>query len=247
MNRLLLLLLLLAASAKVMAQKAFILARQPKNGFVSVGAGLSLPLGRFADGSATTPGAGLALRGHATHIAIGYRVLGPVGLMVRAEQSQLTMQTSQLPDRQRVGTWQATAGHWQTTAFMAGPFVHIPLDRFSIDARFLAGQVLAVCPEVKLAGQIPFDGPQTIRTAEARSVAFACGAGISVRYRLGRVIAVQINADYSQADVPFMDMRTIAESGSRSQITVANSRQHIQTLSASAGFTFLFGDRQRVF
>ncbi len=251
MNRIVLCLLFVSLSGFVLGQKSFILSYQPKNGFIHIAAGPALPLGAFANQSATTTGAGLAMKGLGTQVSVGYRLFGPIGIMARVEQSQLAMQTTGLSERpiSQDSTYnrQATAGSWQTTSLMAGPYVSIPMGRFSVDMRLLVGQVRAVCPRVNLTGQIGEDELVSVETRQATGTATATSMGLSVRYRVGRSLAFQVNGDYSQTDVPFQEMTSTWQQGGRSQEFQFDSRQQIHTLNVSAGLTLLFGNRSRVF
>jgi hypothetical protein len=251
MKHVLLCLSFLAVPGFVLAQKAFILSYQPKNGFVHMAAGSSLPLGSFGDQCVTTAGAGLALPGLSLQFSAGYRLAGPVGLMVRVEQSQMALQTANLAERviSEDSTYnrQATAGAWQTTSLLAGPYLRIPLGRFSVDLRVLAGQVRAVCPMVNLTGEVGEDELVSVITPQATATATATSFGLSVSYRLGRSLAFQVNGDYNRADVAFPGMTSRWQQGARSQDVQFDSRQRMNTLSLSAGLSILFGNRKRVF
>jgi hypothetical protein len=251
LKRLLLCLALLPLSGVAVAQKSFILSYQPKNGFLTAAAGAVLPLGSFAAQSPGVAGSGLALPGLMAQVSAGYRLLGPVGLMARAEYSQLAIQTQDLANRpvadEAIYDWQAIAGRWQTMTVLVGPFVSIPLGRFSLDARVLTGRVRATCPAVNIIGQSADDELITINTEQTTATTTATGAGLSLRYRLGRVLALNLNGDYTQADVPFHDVTTVSRIGFRTQTTRAEGRQQIQTLSLSFGMTVLFTTRQRMF
>ncbi len=251
MNRVLLCLLLVSLSGLSQAQKSFILSYQPKNGFVHLSVGPAIPVGDFANQSATTDGAGLALKGLTTQLSVGYRLLGPIGLMARFEQSQFGVQTAGLSERQlsQDSTYnrQATASNWQTTSLLIGPYISIPMGRFSVDLRVLIGQTQATCPHVTLTGDISPDEMVSLETRQNTASASATSMGLSVKYRLGRSLAVQVNGDYNQTNVPFQNMTTVWQQGSRRQDYQFDSQQQINTVNISGGITWLFGNRKRVF
>ena len=161
MNRFALLSLLLLVSSVSLAQKAFIFNTLQKNGFVSVSAGLSQPLGDFGKKTGESR-SGMALRGQSMQVSAGYRMAGPLGLMVRYEQtthgidpSAMLNQYSQSPgDHLSVTAAAGRAGQWQTRSILAGPYMTIPFGRMAIDLRGLAGQVWAICPETAIRGKL---------------------------------------------------------------------------------------------
>lgn len=231
-------------------QKGFILQHQPKNGFVTVSGGVSLPVGKFAVCSTQDEQAGLALQGTMASLSMGYRVIGPVGLMVRGELFRNRVQEEALLDglyRAQGDVWKASSGYWAVTSITAGPYVNIPLGRWTMQLRATAGQATAICPSTSLRGRF-LDIPMSIETAEARSVTRSYNGGLSVRYRLGRSTALQLNTDYSRADFTFKDMKTATNNGlGQGQTNLMTSFKPISVVNISLGITVLFGNRQRVF
>lgn len=250
MKRLFLSALLLASTLTSYAQKSFILQHQPKNGFVSVNGGISLPTSKFALCSTRDEQAGLAKQGTMLSLSAGYRVVGPVGLMVRAEVFRNRIHEEALLDglyRIQGDQWTASSGYWAVTSITAGPYVNIPMGRWSLQLRATAGQAKGICPSTSLRGRF-LDTPMSIETAEGQSVARSYNGGMTVQYRLGRSLALRVNSDYTQANFTFADMKTATNSGNgQGQTSVMTSFKPISVVNLSAGITILFGNRQRVF
>lgn len=250
MKRIYLTAFLLAGSLFSYAQKGFILQHQPKNGFVTVGGGVSLPLSKFAECSSRDEQAGLARQGTMASVSAGYRIVGPVGLMVRGELFRNRVHAEALLDglyRAQGDSWTANSGYWAVTSITAGPYVNIPLGRWTMQFRATAGRATAICPSTSLRGRF-LDIPMSIETAEARSVARSYNGGITLRYRLGRSTAMQLNTDYSRADFTFQDMKTATNNGvGQGQTNLMTSFKPISVVNISVGLTVLFGNRQRVF
>ncbi|MCY7359105.1 MAG: hypothetical protein LH609_16925 [Rudanella sp.] len=242
--------LLLMSFLSSYAQKGFILQHQPKNGFVTISGGVSLPVGKFAVCSTRDEQAGLAQQGIMASLSAGYRVAGPVGLMIRGEVFRNRVQQEALLDgfyRAQGDSWTANAGYWAVTSITAGPYVNIPMGRWTLQLRATAGQATAICPSTSLRGRF-LDIPMSIETAEARSVARSYNGGLTVRYRLGRSTALQLNSDYSRADFTFQDMKTATSTGNgQGQTNLMTSFKPISVVNLSLGITVLFGNRQRVF
>lgn len=242
--------MLVISSVVAFGQKSFILQHQPKNGFFSVNSGVSLPTGKFARCSTRDAEAGLALQGTQASLSAGYRVVGPVGFMVRAEVYRNRVHEEAFLDglyRFQGDDWTANSGFWAVTSITAGPYVNVPLGRWTVQARVTAGQAVAICPSTSLQGRF-MDVPMAIETSEGRSEARSYSGGLTLRYRLGRGTAFQLNSDYSRANFTFRDVKTVTNTGpGQGLTTLMTSVKPISVLSFSAGISVLFGNRQRVF
>ncbi len=250
MKKLFITVLAVGMTTVAFCQKTFILSRQEKKGFLAVSAGASLPVGRFASCSATDNQACMAGRGLSFNVAAGYRVAGPVGLMVRVEQHRNTVNTTAMLStlyRTETDVWTAKADNWSVTSVMGGPYLTIPMGRFSVDARLLAGQASAVLPGTTMAGNFGIT-QMSVRTTGSQSTALALGGGVSLRYRLGRATSIHLNADYSHADFTFNNLTSTATNGdTQSQSSIYSSRRVVSVISVSAGVAVLFGDKFRPF
>lgn len=231
-------------------QKTFILSHQDKKGFFAVSAGASLPVGKFASCSPTDGQACMAGQGFAFNASAGFRIAGPVGLMVRGEQHRNTVNTSAMLDalyRNDTDVWTAKADNWSVLTVMAGPYISIPIGRFSVDGRLLAGRALAVLPNTSMAGNFGAT-EMSVKTTGSQSTALALGGGVSLRYRLGRSTSLNLNADYSRADFMFTNLTSTATTGSiRSASSDYSSDRVVSIVSVSAGVAILFGNGYRPF
>lgn len=231
-------------------QKTFILSRQEKKGFLAISAGASLPVGRFARCSAADDQACMAGQGVAFNLAAGYRIAGPVGLMIQGEKHRNSVNTGAMLDalyRSDADVWTAKADNWSVLSVMAGPYLSIPMGRFSVDTRLLAGRAVAVLPGTSMAGNF---GPteMSVKTTGSQSTGLALGGGVSLRYRLGRVTSVHLDADYSRAEFTFNNLTSTATNGgTASQSLPYSSNRVVSVVSVSAGLAVLFGDKFRPF
>ncbi|GAB2529104.1 hypothetical protein [Spirosoma aerophilum] len=231
-------------------QKTFILSHQDKKGFFAVSAGASLPVGRFASCVPSDNEACMAGQGLAFNVSAGFKVAGNVGLMIRGEQHRNTVNTNAMLNalyRNDTDVWTAKADNWSVLSVMAGPYVSIPMGRFSVDGRLLAGRALAVLPNTDMKGNFGTT-EMSVKTTGSQSTALSLGGGLSLRYRLGRSTSVHVNADYSQAEFTFNNLTSIATNGSvRSESSAYSSTRMVSMVSVSAGFAVLFGTRYRPF
>lgn len=250
MKKLFLTVLAAGITTAAFCQKTFILSHQDKKGFLAASAGSSLPVGQFASCSPADNEACMAGQGLALNLAAGYRIAGPVGLMIRGEQHRNAVNTSAMLEalyRNDSDVWTAKADNWSILTVMAGPYLSVPFGRFGLDARLLAGRALAVLPNTSMAGNFGRT-EMVVKTTGAQSVALSLGAGVSLRYRLGRAMSLQLNADYSRAEFTFKNLTTTAISNNaRSESSTYNSTRTIGVVSVSAGVAVLFSTKYRPF
>lgn len=250
MKRLWLTALMAGLTTVTYCQKAFILAHQDKRGFVGVSAGASLPTGHFGSRVLLDNQASMASQGIAIALSGGYRIVGKVGLMVRAEHHQNPLQTDALVatvDHSENGHWTTRADNWAITTLMAGPYVSVPLNRFTLDARLLAGTARASLPGTLMGGNFG-NVEMWVQTSGGQSSAMALGGGLSLRYRLGRILAANLNGNYSQAMFSFSNLSSKASTSTgRLETATFSSDRPVSVVSVSAGLSFLFGDRYRPF
>lgn len=250
MKHLALLVLTAGLTTPSFGQKGFILFHQEKRGFATLSAGTSVPVGHFAGHSPVNERAGMAGRGVAFSGSAGYRLLGRVGLVIRGEHHRNPMHTDGLIHtlyRNETDSWTAEAGNWTVTTLLGGPYVTLPLNRFSLDARILVGRATATLPGTSLAGN--FGEEQiAIYTTGARSQAWAYAGGLTLQYRLSRSFALHVNGDYTRSAMTFDNLTSEVQSnGNRSQ-RVTFSRDHpISVVSGSAGVSVLLGGNRRPF
>jgi len=251
MKNLITTILIISVSTAAFSQKTFILSRQVKNGFLAVSGGGSLPLGKFAGVSSVDKQSGFASPGFSVNISAGYKVAGPVGLMVRAEQHHNPINTDAMLQslyRNETDVWVASPAQWTTTTFMAGPYVTIPMGRLSVDVRLLAGQARATLPNTYMHGNFG-NTENTVENTGGQSTALALGGGLALQYRLGRSISLQLTGDYSRADLAFTNLTTKVWSSNtgRSQTSQFNGSRVVEVVSGSVGVVFLFGNGNRPF
>ncbi|RYF66057.1 MAG: hypothetical protein EOO39_23745 [Cytophagaceae bacterium] len=250
MKKLFITVLATAITTASYCQKTFILSHLDKKGFFSASAGASLPIGRYASCEPADGQACMAGQGFAFNVSAGYRIAGPVGLMIRGEQHRNTVNTGAMIDalyRNESDVWTAKADNWSVLSMMAGPYISIPMGLFSVDGRLLAGRALAVLPNTAMAGNFGAT-EMSVKTTGSQSTALSLGAGVTLRYRLGRSTALNLNADYSRADFTFNNLTSTATNGAiLSESLVYSSNRVVSVVSVSAGVTLLFGNSFRPF
>ncbi|GAB3994472.1 hypothetical protein GCM10028807_32390 [Spirosoma daeguense] len=231
-------------------QKTFILSHQDKKGFFAVSAGASLPVGKYASCSPVDAQACMATQGISFNVSAGYRLIGSVGLMVRGEQHRNSVDTKAMLNslyRNETDIWTAKADNWTITSVMAGPYITVPLGRFSVDARLLAGRAQATLPNTSMAGNFGTI-EMSLKTTGSQSMATAFGGGATLRYRLGRNTSAHINADYTRADFLFHGLTSTATNGHQKSTSLPySSTRVVDVVSVSAGVALLFGNRYRPF
>lgn len=218
-------------------------------GFFSLSAGASVPVGNFASFNVDSPSSGMARLGNAFSVSAGYRFAGTVGFMGQYRQQTSPLEADALlalPYLEKAKNRSATAGQWMVTNFLAGPYFSLPINRFALDFRALAGWATAICPATRVEGSLG-DIPLAMSTSRGQANAFSYGGGSTLSYRLGRCLAVQLSADYTTAMFQFPQIATTIQDGINSQTTLGNGQKTITTVNVSLGMAFLFGNRFRPF
>ena len=192
----------------------------------------------------------MAGQGIAFNLAAGYRIAGPVGLMIRGEQHRNSVDTGAMLNalyRSDSDIWTAKADNWSVMTVMAGPYLSMPMGRFSVDVRLLAGRALAVLPGTYMSGN--FGRTEiSVKTTGSQSTAMAFGGGLSLRYRLGRITSLHLDADFSRAAFTFNNLTSTAISNdNRSQSLQYSSERTISVVGVSAGLAVLFGTKYHPF
>lgn len=253
MKRISILFLLLLTASVGMAQKAFIYNTLQKNGFISISAGITQPLGTFGQLTGEE-NSGMAIRGQSMSVSGGYRMAGPLGLMARYEQTYNGIDPTAMLGRYSqfagseltVSAAAGRAGQWQTRSIMAGPYVTIPIGRVSLDVRALAGQIWATCPETCIQGKLGSVN-MMVRTDNQESKAISAGIGLTARYRLTPAVALHINGDYSSAAFNFANVPVESQLGNIAQQSTTNSQKKLSMAIFSVGLTIQFRARNYVF
>lgn len=219
MKRLIFILLVVGNAAISFGQKTFILSLQDKKGFAAAGSGVSAPMGAFMTGSQMVR----LSPGWMQTVSVGYRLLGPVGLTTQFSYSQHTETPSQTP-----------ANPFTIQTVLVGPYVSLPVNRFSVDVRLLIGQAA-------LRHQSATQQPLSDK-------AVAYGGGFGVRYRLSAAWSVHMASDYTQLYIRANDTPPANLTNSLTAGEVPGGMfQSVGNVGVSAGIAFLFANAYRPF
>jgi hypothetical protein len=238
------------------AQTAFIYNSLQKNGFISASYGISLPTGDFGKLSRTDQNTnGMAVSGRAWSLSGGYRLAGPMGLMARYEETLHDIEpaalaaqygTGSLGDALKATTGAGRAGQWQGRSIMLGPYVTIPLGRFAFDFRAMAGQAWAKSPESGIEGVLNWR-ETAIQSGNSESKAIATNLGLTIRYRVTPAIGLHVSTDYNAANFHFTDVPLTTRNGNTVQQTTYSTNRSVSMVNVTAGLTFQFRSKNRVF
>ncbi|AQG81941.1 hypothetical protein [Spirosoma montaniterrae] len=250
MKKLILTVLAAGMTTVSFSQKAFILSRQTKRGFLAASVGGSVPVGRFSSMSAADEQAGMAQHGLSLNASAGYKLIGSIGLMVRGEQHRNGLSTNAILGdivRNDADVWVAQTGKYTITSVMAGPYIAVPMGLFSVDARLLAGRAQAILPATAQSGNFG-NLSMGVETTGGTSMATSWGGGLTLRYRAGRSIAFHVNADYTHAQFEFTNLTTkVWDGNGRVQTNIVNATRPVGLVSVSGGLSLLFGNQHRPF
>jgi hypothetical protein len=239
------------------AQTAFIYNSLQKNGFISASYGISLPTGDFGKRTYSEQRTnGMAVPGSTWSLSGGYRLAGPMGLMARYEETLHDIEpaalaaqygTGSLGDAVKGITAAGRAGQWQGRGILLGPYVTIPLGRLAFDFRAMAGQAWTTSPENGVEGVVNWRETM-VRSGNSESKAIATNLGFTLRYRITPAVGLHASTDYSSATFHFTDVPlTTRTADEGQQTTYYNTTRTLSMVNVSAGITFQFRSKNKVF
>ncbi|HEU4718710.1 MAG TPA: hypothetical protein VFU15_12790, partial [Bacteroidia bacterium] len=96
----------------------------------------------------------------------------------------------------------SVTGKYQFWNFFVGPYYSFPMNKLTIDLRFVAGLVHASTPEFKVDLEDQMNATFYQRSSTSNAFGFQAGAGL--RYQLAGGLCAKLNADYYYAHPDFM-------------------------------------------
>lgn len=228
---------LLPASLK--AQRAFILSNLHPKAFVSVSAGYSQPMGTpFGKSSQNLLGEGQSLQ-----VTAGYRPGRMYGVVATYTDVSNTILKDRLPGMIPVNfngvDWQTSATNCTLKTYMAGPSVTLQKGLFLFDFQLTAGYAEGTSSHMELVA--PDTRPAMYLTTPSRTTqSLAAGAGVSIRYKINRWLAIQANANYVTANLKYKNMAQEIVIGPQHSVEPVPPHQPIGMLNSGGGLCFMF-------
>jgi Outer membrane protein beta-barrel domain len=209
---------------------------------VSVAAGPSISLRKFATQISGQTRAELAGNGWAGQLNVNYNVWRSLGITAQVSYNQNATRTE--PLIKSAGDYNITdpvvlAKNWDALNFMAGPTLRL-LDRTLVfDGRLLAGYSIVNSPEFLITGKFS-SRDATIQTLTNPASAFAFGMGSTLGYNFNDRLSVVVNADYMQSSMTFKDIVSKISLVGINQSLTRTEDQTVGLLNVTAGVKFSF-------
>lgn len=223
----------------VSAQRTFILSMLRPKTFINVSAGYSQPFWTpFSKNNQTLMGEGQSLQA-----SVGYRPGRKLGVIAAYTNVSNTILTDKLsgtiPVKFDGVQWQTSATNCTLQTFMAGPLLSLQKGLFFFDFQLTAGYALGTSSRMELVS--PDTRPVMYLTTPAKTTqAVAAGAGISIRYKVNRWLALMANANYVTADLKFKNLAQEIVIGPQRSVEPVASHQPVGLLNTGAGLSFMF-------
>lgn len=240
MKRLLLLILILGLlPASLLAQRTFILSNLHPKSFINVSVGYSQPFWTpFGKSSQNLLGEGQSLQ-----VAAGYRPGRLFGIVATYTDLSNTILKDRLPGTIPVNftgvDWQTSATNCTLKTYMVGPLLTVQKGLFLFDFQLTAGYAVGTSSRMELVA--PDTRPAMYLTTPSMTTqSVAAGAGISIRYKINRWLAVQANANYVTADLKFKNLAQEIIIGPQHSVEPVAAHQPIGLLNTGGGLSFMF-------
>lgn len=235
---------LLLIDLPIFAQKSFILSHVDRRGYLNVSVGSNVPMNDFlSKNNEDVMPRETMVRGQAFQVQAGYRLTrhwGVVGSLTHCiNQTNTNLILRQAETAGYGSNWQTNAKLWNCTSVMAGPYVTFSPGRWMLDVRIQGGYALVLKPETIMNGNI-LSLPMEIKSTSEKRGGLSAGIGTSVRYKVGRNIALGLHADYVVTKATFENLQKVV---TLTDVMISEQIQRQSfggSLNVGAGVCFLF-------
>jgi len=215
--------------------------------FVTLGGGVSIPLGEYAATDFSDESSGFARVGGNFNIYFGYRFnefLSIAGLLngcvnrydyVKVQEWFTENYAESLPNT----AWVVESKNWGLGGLLAGPVGSIPIvtNKFFFDVRVLGGFLYAYSPAIYLTGVESGEPDKILNIEQGSEITWAIDAGAGFRYNRTRNQYFILLADYMYAKPTFSN---IGISSSEFEYRRADTySQVISTVNISVGIGYI--------
>ncbi len=182
--------------------------------YVSIGAGVCIPLAEYSNTDFDDEGSGFARTGGAFNINFGYRFneyISLSGLLSGGVNRYDYIKLQEwLTNEYAETSWVVESKNWGLGGFMAGVTGSLPIvtNTFFIEARALAGFMYTYSPTIDVTGKETGVEDKKINIEQSSAISWSLDAGIGLRYNRSRKHYFILNADYLMTEPYFNDVRT---------------------------------------
>ncbi len=243
MKKQLILSFLLLASMSTYAQKGFILSHLDSRGYLNLSGGMSLPMASIMKDDPNAPSDLSAFKGSAFQVSIGYRIgrhWGAVLSMTNCLNEGNVRPLLENLEKSQLGTnWTAKSGTWNCSHLSAGPSYSITAGRWMFDQRLMVGYSWLERPYTNLSGKY-YQFEMGVQTSTGKSKSISAGLGTSVRFKVGRNIALAVHADYITTRATFNDIESTLIIGEDQSTEPVKEVKAMGILNLNGGLSLLF-------
>ncbi|MCK4568940.1 MAG: outer membrane beta-barrel protein [Bacteroidales bacterium] len=214
--------------------------------YVSLGAGVSIPMAEYANADFSDEASGFAMVGGNFNINFGYRFndyFSVCGLLsgcvnrydyVKVQDWFQQEFAEALPDTR----WIVESKNWGTGGLMVGATGSLPLvtNRFYLEARLMGGFMYAYSPAIYVTGQEKDEPDKRIDIEQASAPSWVFDAGAGFRYKRTRKQYFILFADYMHSNPSFNNVRTNTNMGYERDESFT---QQISTVNISIGIGYI--------
>ncbi len=236
----LLLTTVLTISGSALAQRTFILSTLRHKSFVSLTAACSRPMATpFGKNTQNLLG-----NGQSVQVSVGHRLGWHWGAVGSYTYSTNPVRPNDLlrlvrEDVEHSVPWQSTATNCTLQSALVGPMFTVQASRFVFDFQVTAGYAQGTSSHMEFRSKYRKE-PTSYMTSARTIRGFAAGAGVTVRYKVFRWLALHTSAQYVTADLKYDNLYQEIEVGRQGTAEAITSHQPLGLLNVGGGLSFLF-------
>jgi hypothetical protein len=220
----------------------FSLTLYAQNNFMSLGAGVNIPMGDYALSKSISNG-GFAKTGINAEYSGTYFIkknLGIGGILkfnsnltdsLKVANALAKFKDSDVPANTE---YTCTNTQWNLVLVAIGPMLTYPFGNFNIDAYFFAGLNVIQHPEMQLTGDMKNDNYYLVYL-QTHYAAFGYDAGINLRCRLNDKTGIKIYASYQGTQAKGELLKQI---GHNDAVSIQNYQCNIHIINAGIGLIY---------
>ncbi len=175
--------------------------------------------------------------------SVGYRPGRQLGFVATYSTISNTVLADKLPETIPVNfdgvSWLTSATNCTLKTYMAGPLLTLQAGLFLFDFQVTAGYAEGTSSRMELIA--PDTRPAMILTTPAKTThSVAAGAGVTIRFKVTRWLAIQTTANYVTANLKYKNLAQEIVIGPQLSVEPVAPHQPLGMLNTGGGLCFMF-------
>lgn len=218
---------------------------------LAIGYGVAVPFGKFESTDVNDSASGYSTAGTCLNVSFVYLLNNNIGVAAMINSTANRLNTEGVKNKFRQYLDEHIPGavisdirfeKWKTMAYMAGIYIRQPLQRASLNLKFLVGYSRTKYPEtdVTVFKDTSFDAISVIQSSDEVISAFCFTLGAGLRYDISDIMCLCVNADFFSTYPEFKEVVTTSTFQGNTPDEIHSVRQRVSLLNITAGVGFRF-------